>query len=73
MRVAAGMVAGNEAYEEFVVRPLEDGGCEAELTLWVTLPEGLPDHVVESAAAASLAQLDKELRLMKENLEGPAA
>jgi Polyketide cyclase / dehydrase and lipid transport len=67
--VAAGMLGGSEAYEEFVVRPLEDGGCEAVLTLWVTLPEGLPDDVVRAAAAGSFDQIDKELRLMKENLE----
>ena len=71
--VAAGMNGGNEAYEEFVVRPLEGGGCEAVLTLWVTLPAGLPDDVVQAAAAASSAQLDKELRLMKQNLEGAPA
>jgi len=71
--VAASMISGNEAYEEFVVRPLEGGGCEAVLTLWVTLPAGLPDDVVQAAAAASEAQLDKELRLMKQNLEGDSA
>ena len=42
--VAAGMSGGSEAYEEFVVQPLGDGGCEATLTLWVTLPEGLPEE-----------------------------
>jgi len=67
--VAAGMVGGNEAYEEFVVRPLDGGGCQATLTLWVTLPEGLPDAVVQAAAAGSFEQIDKELRLMKQNLE----
>jgi hypothetical protein len=70
--VIAGMSGGSDAYEEFVVRPLEGGGCEATLTLWVTLPEGLPDNVVAAAAAGSLDSISKELRLMQENLEGTA-
>jgi hypothetical protein len=70
--VAAGMNGGNEAYEEFVVRPLGGGGCEATLTLWVTLPDGLPDEVVVAAASSSSDQISKELRLMKEVLEGRA-
>ena len=70
--VAAGMNGGNEAYEEFVVRPLGGGGCEATLTLWVTLPDGLPDDVVVAAVAASSDQISRELRLMKEMLEGRA-
>jgi hypothetical protein len=68
--VAAGMIGGTEAYEEFVVHSLEEGGCEATLTLWVTLPEGLPDSVVATAAQGGLDQISKELRLMKEVLEG---
>jgi len=76
--VAAGMLGGNEAYEEFVVRPLDAAatgaagtvGCEATLTLWVTLPDGLPDDVIAAAADGSLEQISKELRLMKEVLEG---
>ena len=71
--VAAGMAGGSEAYEEFVVRPGPDGGCEASLTLWVTLPDGLPDDAVAAAAAESLEQITKELRLMKEVLERRAA
>jgi Polyketide cyclase / dehydrase and lipid transport len=70
--VAAGMSGGNEAYEEFVVEPLDGGGCEATLTLWVTLPEGLSAEIMAAAAAGSLGQLTKELRLMKQNLEGDA-
>ena len=70
--VAAGMTGGSDAYEEFVLRPLDGGGCEATLTLWVTLPDGLPADVVEAAAAGSLEQISKELRLMKEVLEGGA-
>ena len=31
-------------------QPLADGGCEATLTLWVTLPDGLSDEVVAAAA-----------------------
>ncbi len=71
--VAAGMTGASEAYEEFVLRPLDGGGCEATLTLWVTLPDGLPDDVVAAAGAGSLEQISKELRLMKEVLEGGAA
>jgi hypothetical protein len=71
--VIAGMSGGSDAYEEFVVRPLDSGGCEATLTLWVTLPEGLPDSVVTAAAAGSLDSISKELRLMQQNLEGTAA
>ncbi len=67
--VAAGMVGGSEAYEEFVVEPRGDGACAATLNLWVTLPDGLPDDVVAMAAEGSQAQIDKEMRLMKENLE----
>ena len=75
--VSAGMIGGTEAYEEFVVRPGDgdaasgDGGegCEATLTLWVALPSDLPDDVRAAAAAGSLEQIAKELRLMKEILE----
>jgi len=70
--VAAGMDGGHEAYEEFTVRALDGDACEATLTLWVTLPEGLPDEVVSVAAAASMEQISKELRLMQQVLEGPA-
>ena len=42
--VIAAMSGGSDAYEEFVVRPLDDGGCEAILTLWVTLPDGLSEE-----------------------------
>jgi hypothetical protein len=56
-----------------VVDPLDGGGCEATLTLWVTLPEGLPDDIVASAAAGSLDSISKELRLMQQNLDGTAA
>jgi hypothetical protein len=70
--VTAGMAGASEAYEEFVVRPLADGGCEATLTLWVTLPEGLSEDARAAAAAGSLGQISKELRLMKEVLEGRA-
>jgi Polyketide cyclase / dehydrase and lipid transport len=71
--VIAAMSGGSDAYEEFVVRPLDSGGCEAMLTLWVTLPEGLPDDIVASAAAGSLDSISKELRLMQQNLDGTAA
>ena len=77
--VSAGMAGGHEAYEEFVVRPGEGGeggggggggeGCAATLTLWVALPADLPDDVRTAAAAGSLEQIAKELRLMKEILE----
>jgi hypothetical protein len=68
--VTAAMSGGSDAYEEFVVRPLDDGGCEATLTLWVTLPDGLPDEVRAAAAAGSLASISMELRLMQEVLQG---
>ena len=70
--VAAGMEGGSAAYEEFVVEPRETGGCTATLTLWVTLPDGLPDDMVALAAQHSQAQIDKEMHLMKENLDGRA-
>jgi hypothetical protein len=68
--VIAGMQGGHGAYEEFVVRPLPAGGCEATLTLWVGLPDALSAAAREAAAAGSLTQIDKEVRLMKEVLEG---
>ena len=68
--VIAAMSGGSDAYEEFVVRPLDDGGCEAVLTLWVTLPDGLSEEIVTAAAAGSLDSISKELRLMKQNLDG---
>jgi hypothetical protein len=71
--VSAGMSGGSDAYEEFRVEPLEDGGCAATLTLWVTLPDGLSEEVVAAAAAGSLDSISKELRLMKQVLEGDAA
>jgi hypothetical protein len=70
--VAAGMKGATEAYEEFAVRARDDGGSEATLTLWVTLPEGLDDEMVAAAAAGSQEQISKEMRLMKENLEDRA-
>jgi len=71
--VAAGMSGGNDAYEEFVVTPAEGGGCSATLTLWLLLPDGLGDEVLAAASAGGLEQISKELRLMKEILEGRAA
>jgi hypothetical protein len=71
--VAAGMTGASEAYEEFVVRSRGDGECEATLNLWVTLPDGLGDDVLAAAAAGSLEQIRKEIRLMKQVLEAPAA
>jgi hypothetical protein len=68
--VAAGMSGGSDAYEEFVVRPLDGGGCEATLTLWVTLPAGLSEDIRAAAAAGSLDSISKELHLMKQVLEG---
>jgi polyketide cyclase/dehydrase/lipid transport protein len=70
--MAAGMSGGSDAYEEFVVEPRSDGGCEATLTLWVSLPDGLPDDIIAAATAGSLASIEKEMRLMKENLEARA-
>jgi hypothetical protein len=67
--VVAGMQGGNEAYEEFVVEPTGDNSCTATLTLWVSLPEGLPDDVVSRARSASRQQIRKELDLMKEVLK----
>ncbi len=70
--VAAAMSGANDAYEEFTVRPTGAGTCEATLTLWVTLPPGLPDDVVAASAAGGLAQISKELRLMRAVLEDRA-
>ncbi len=67
--VAAGMDGGSAAYEEFVVERRGESACAATLTLWVTLPDGLPEDVLAMAAEGSQAQIDKEMRLMKENLE----
>ncbi len=71
--VAAGMSGGTDAYEEFGVRTLDGGGCEATLTLWVDLPDGLDPGARAAAAQGSLDQIAKELRLMKEVLEDRAA
>ncbi len=70
--VTAGMAGGSEAYEEFVVNPLDDTHCEATLTLWLMLPGGLDERTVAAAAAGALGQIEKEVRLMKEVLEGRA-
>lgn len=70
--VAAGMKGGSEAYEEFVVLPQGEQACQATLMLWITLPDGLTDDIVAAAAASGLAQIEKEMRLMKEALEGRA-
>jgi hypothetical protein len=70
--VTAAMSGGSDAYEEFVVQPLDGGGCEATLTLWVTLPNGLSEDVVTAAAAGSLESISKELLLMKQVLQGTA-
>ncbi len=40
--VTAAMAGGSDAYEEFVIPPL-DGGSEATLTLWLTLPDSLDE------------------------------
>jgi hypothetical protein len=71
--VAAGMSGGNDAYEEFVVDPLGAGQCEVVLSLWLTLPDGLDEATQAAAAAGALAQIEKEVRLMKEVLEGRTA
>jgi hypothetical protein len=71
--VAAGMKGGTEAYEEFVVMPKGDGACEATLMLWILLPDGLDDDVLAAVSASGLAQIEKEMRLMKEALEGRGA
>jgi hypothetical protein len=67
------MSGGSDAYEEFVVEARDGGGCAATLTLWVTLPDGLSDDIAAAAAAGSLESISKELRLMKQNLEGEDA
>jgi hypothetical protein len=70
--VAAGMKGGSEAYEEFVVLPQGEHACEATLMLWIILPDGLGDDIVAAASASGQAQIEKEMRLMKEALEGRA-
>lgn len=67
--VCAGMRGVNDAYEEFEVHAT-DAGCEATLTLWVTLPPDLPAATLEAAAAGSFEQINNELILMKSILEG---
>jgi hypothetical protein len=67
--VAAGMKGGTEAYEEFVVLPQGEHACEATLMLWIILPDGLSEDVLAAASASGLAQIEKEMRLMKEALE----
>jgi hypothetical protein len=71
--VTAAMSGGSDAYEEFAVEPLDDGGCAATLTLWVTLPDGLSDEIIAAAATGIVDSISKELRLMKQNLEGDTA
>ncbi len=68
--VAAGMSGASDAYEEFVVDPLGAGHSEAILSLWLTLPEGLDEATQAAAAAGALAQIEKEVQLMKENARG---
>jgi hypothetical protein len=70
--VTAGMKGGSEAYEEFVVLPQGEHACEATLMLWILLPEGLSTDVAAAASSSGLAQIEKEMRLMKEALEGQA-
>ncbi len=70
--VTAGMSGASGAYEEFVVHPLDDGRCEATLTLWLMLPDGLDERTRTAATAGALGQIEKEVRLMKEVLEGRA-
>jgi Polyketide cyclase / dehydrase and lipid transport len=69
--VAAAMTGASDAYEEFTVRSTGEGGCEATLTLWVTLPPEFADNQTAKAASAAsgYAQISKELRLMKAVLE----
>jgi hypothetical protein len=71
--VAAGMSGGSDAYEEFVVLAQGEQACQATLMLWLTLPEGIGDDIAGAATAGALAQIEKEMRLMKEALEGRAA
>jgi hypothetical protein len=71
--VTAGMSGASDAYEEFVVTPLDAGRCEATLNLWLLLPDGIDERVLAAAAAGALAQIEKEVRLMKEVLEGRVA
>ena len=47
--------------------------CEATLMLWILLPDGLNDDVVAAASASGLAQIEKEMRLMKVALEARGA
>ena len=83
--VAAAMTGASDAYEEFTVRPVGEGAaedaagigggagvCEATLTLWVSLPPDVPDDMAAAVAASGLAQISKELRLMRAVLEVPA-
>ena len=67
--VWAGMKGGGEAYEEFGASPLGPDRREATLTLWVTIPDGLPDATVADLAESGRQQIRKELDLMRLVLE----
>jgi len=71
--VVAAMQGGNEAYEEFVVEPIDDDNCRATLSLWVSLPEGLPPELLDRATSASRQSIRMEMDLMKEVLEARRA
>ncbi len=71
--VCAGMKGGTEAYEEFLVLAQGEAACQATLMLWLILPDGVSGDLLAAATAGAQAQIDKEMRLMKEALEGSAA
>ena len=52
-----------------MVSPLAPDRCEATLTLWVTIPDGLPDATVADLAESGRQQIRKELDLMRLVLE----
>ena len=69
--VTAAMSGGSDAYEEFVVRPLDGRRLRSDAHALGHLARRPPrGRRAAAAAAGSLESISKELRLMKQILEG---